>query len=264
MKKTVQTIARIDGVQCAAVLDHANNVSTSVLHPPYEDVLVKEIAAQLSGVRDTFISVDESSLDGQFLSFENGYVVLRLTAEHLLLAVATKDTNVAKLGVAMSVAAVKLARLAPAAAKQPTPPPIPVARPRAPEPAAAPAPPAQTGRGSSPSMNTSSSQTNTSGSLNMSMSWTEQPKRNGKRHLIEDAVGIKVMQHVLIRLARLIGRDAATGLMEEELMRIGATPSSVRHAQFADLIKSVAVRIADPKKRETFMIQALGDTRAIT
>ena len=274
MKKTLQSIAEISGVHAAAIFDGADNIVASALQPPYEDVLVREIANQLQTVRDSFTSFDDSKLDGMFQMFEEGFVVARRAKDHTIIAIATKAANVARLGVAMSVASVKVERLAGQAApsqpakpqRAPSQPPRPITEPAAaappqqPPPIPRPNPPvAASSERDSGSISYS---TNTSGSFSMSMSWTNEPGRNGRtRHLTEDAVGIKVMQHTLVRLARLIGREAATGLLEEELSRIGATPGTILHAQFADLIKSVAVRIADPKKRETFMIQALGDTR---
>ncbi len=266
MGQIIDPLAKIRGVSCVVLFDPLTNIAEQHASIPYEEIVLRDILMRIGSVHDNCVSLAINGNPKMFQAFEQGFVAIRKSNGYTLITVATRETNMAMLGIAMNVAAKRLSSIKTKAAV-PSPPPIPVPQPAEIEPTLRPMKAEVEGtnvsssRSSSRNVNTSvSSSRNSSRSVNMSMSWTVEPERISRRFLTEDAIGIKVMQHLLVRLARLIGKHDATFFLEDELMKIGETPATIRHEQFGELIKCVAKRISDSDKRETFVMQALGDT----
>ena len=266
MNQTIDAIANLPGVNCVVVFDPATNIAAQHLEVPLEEDVLREIVTKVSSVLDTCSAMSLEGPGGLFQMFQEGYLAVRRTNHHVLMAITSKQANLAMLRIAMNMSVRKLEQI-----KVTTPPPIPSIPIESVEvnldtdsqleiDASSVTDTSQSVTSTSTSTSSETSRSRSTGtSLSMSMSWREESKRTSKRYLTEDAIGIKVMQHVLVKLARLIGKHDATFFLEEELHKIGETPNSIKHDQFGELIKCVARRISDSDKRETFIIQALGD-----
>ena len=259
MQTALQSLIQVPGVSGAAVFDLSGDCLAESLEPPYEPILLAEVVSRLREVYDNYVALDDAAGKAVALVFEEGHLLIRSLDNITVVAIASRVANLAMLGVALNVAGLKLSRAAASRAPadeivpQPSaPPPQPIAAVAhgdpyvggAPSPAASPPPlPAGLATGS----------TNTGNSV--SVSWTAERLDVPAP---PDAVGLRVMRHVLKSLMRQIGREGKP-VLEEELYRIGATPATVTGSQFTDLIMAVARRIPNAAARDAFMSDALGD-----
>ena len=256
MRAIVEALSKVPGVIGCAILDSDRTPLESILQPPYDPVLCAEVVRLVHDASVNYASLGGEEALSACVMCADGYVVVRIVSGYSLVVLAARECNVAMVGAGSGVATLKLQRLVSAKAA-PARPAVP-AQVLAPQPVAAARPaatsPRYTRENPPPLPNRDAS---TSGSVSMSMSmsvsWSEIDP-----HAPADAIGLRVMRHVLKSLMRQIGRQSKI-VLENELSRIGATPSSVRAHQFTDLIMRVAKSIPNADGRTAFINGCLGD-----
>ncbi len=259
MKLALQSLIQVPGVLGAAVFSSSGACLAEILEPPYEPILLTEVLGRLREALENYVAVDDAEVGAAALIFEEGHCLIRITGGITVAVLASNAANIAMLGVALNVAALKCARSAGSATRDSS---LEISP--------------RTAHGSDANtavVNNSTVVESVGGSrqqrpkakkkkkkpvnTSLSVSWAvdgyDLPPPPG-------AVGLVVMRHVLKSLMRQIGREGKP-LLEEELHRIGATPATVTAGQFTDLIVSVARRIPSPGARDAFMSDALGDTK---
>ena len=265
MKTALQSLVQVPGVLGAAVFDGENACLAEMLEPPYEPILLSEALGRLREVLDNYVAIDDSGVGAAVLVFGEGHCLIRMLNGISVVVLASESANLAMLGVALNVAALKCSRAANGKSAKISM--VDISR---------------SGVDSMPQGQLQDLDHSVVEALaNKSQSFVKQKKKKkakgsrGSRSTAlsvswavegyklpppPGAVGLAVMRHVLKSLMRQIGREGKP-LLEEELHRIGATPATVTAGQFTDLIVAVARRIPSPGARDAFMSDALGDNR---
>jgi predicted regulator of Ras-like GTPase activity (Roadblock/LC7/MglB family) len=231
----LEKVSAVAGVTGVALIEADGSCSADALQPPYEPVLLGEVAKSLRAAQECYYGI-EGLVPAKTMAVRSseGHLLVRNLDQRDIVVICTRSANLALVSVALNVAELKLSAQGRGSTSA-APPPIPSYASQPPHqpvsPASAQQPPAAP-----------------------PMSWS--PTSSGS----SGGVGIKVMRHVRRTLEKYLGAQAQV-VLEDELRQRGRTPATLDVDHFADVIRAAARQIPEPERRRQFIGDVLGDKK---
>lgn len=243
MNPILNALNAVPGVIGSLIFDDANECVAEQIPPPYEPVLLQGVVAELREAAGMLATLDDAPWEVFTLHFDGGYLFVRQHAPYTLLVLADSAANPAMLNVGLNVATMKLAKLGQAAAAPATrasSPPLPQPPPQPP-----PAP-----------STTAASRSGISGPApGFGASVPRFSMSGGAHEYAPDAVPRAAMDGLLRALALQVGPFAKI-FMRDDVVKLGATISTLGLGQYDDYVRLLALRVPDGTKRDAFLREA--------